>query len=99
MSDFEDRLRAIAKEISGAVERNIDDVAETLGVDGERARQFAEAAGQWINDHVEGGEELFGRQPDEPVREPNTASPVAPPSPRSSTSVRRAALATRPSPA
>lgn len=67
MSDFEDRLRAIAKELSGAVERNIDEVAETLGVDGERARHFAEAAGQWINDHVEGGEELFGRQPAEPA--------------------------------
>jgi hypothetical protein len=67
VSDFEDRLRAIAKEISGAVERNIDEVAETLGVDAERARQFADAAGQWINDHVEGGEALFGRQPAEPV--------------------------------
>jgi hypothetical protein len=66
VSDFEDRLRAIAKDISGAVERNIDEVAETLGVDGERARHFAEAAGQWINDHVEGGEELFGRQPADP---------------------------------
>jgi hypothetical protein len=67
VSDFEDRLRAIAKEISGAVERNIDEVAETFGVDGERARQFAEAAGQWINDHVEGGEELFGRPPAQPA--------------------------------
>ena len=44
------------------MERNIDDVAETLGVDAERARHFAEAAGQWLNEHVEGGEELFGRE-------------------------------------
>jgi hypothetical protein len=68
VSEFEDRLRAIAKEISRSVERNIDDVAETFGVDADRARQFAEAAGQWLNDHVEGnGEELFGRtRPAEP---------------------------------
>jgi hypothetical protein len=67
VSEFEDRLRQIAQEISRTVERNIDDVAETFGVDADRARHFAEAAGQWINDRVEGGEELFGRQPAEPV--------------------------------
>jgi hypothetical protein len=60
MSEFEDRLREIAKEISRTVERNIDQVAETFGVDASRAREVAEAAGQWLNDHVEGGEELFG---------------------------------------
>jgi hypothetical protein len=81
VSDFEDRLRAIAKEISGAVERNIDDVAETLGVDGERARHFAEAAGQWINDHVEGGEELFGRQADEPAPSAQHGRPGRPAKP------------------
>jgi hypothetical protein len=61
VSDFEDRLRAIAQEISRSVERNIDEVAETFGVDAERARHFADAAGQWLNDRVEGGEEMFGR--------------------------------------
>jgi len=60
MSEFEDRLREIAKEISRTVERNIDQVAETFGVDASRAREVAEAAGQWLNDHVEGGDELFG---------------------------------------
>lgn len=79
MSDFEDRLRAIAKEISGAVERNIDEVADTLGVDGERARHFAEAAGQWINDHVEGGDELFGHQPAEPAQHGKPGRPAKPP--------------------
>jgi hypothetical protein len=53
MSDFEDRLRAIAKEISRTVERNIDDIAESFGVDATRAREVADAAGQWINDQVE----------------------------------------------
>ncbi len=78
MSEFEDRLRAIAKEIS----RNIDDVAESLGVDGERARHFAEAAGQWLNDHVEGGEELFGSpSPAEPASSgaaPDKTEPARP---------------------
>jgi hypothetical protein len=60
MSEFEDRLREIAKEISRTVERNIDQVADTFGVDANRAREVAEAAGQWLNDHVEGGDELFG---------------------------------------
>jgi hypothetical protein len=60
MSEFEDRLREIAKEISRTVERNIDQVAETFGVDADRAREVADAAGQWLNDHVEGGEGLFG---------------------------------------
>jgi hypothetical protein len=81
VSDFEDRLRAIAKEISGAVERNLDEVAETFGVDAERARQFADAAGQWINDHVEGGEELFGRQPAEPVSPAQHGKPGRPAEP------------------
>jgi hypothetical protein len=66
MSDFEDRLRAIAKDISQSVERNIDQVAETFGVDAERARHLADAAGQWLNEHVEGGEELFGRAAPQP---------------------------------
>jgi hypothetical protein len=64
MSDFEDRLRAIAKEISRTVERNIDDIAESFGVDPNRAREVADAAGQWINDQVESrGDELFSHGP------------------------------------
>lgn len=80
MSEFEDRLREIAKEISRTVERNIDQVAETFGVDADRAREVAEAAGQWLNDHVEGGDELFGNRSSErdhavkpePARDPAT---------------------------
>jgi hypothetical protein len=79
VSDFEDRLRAIAKEISRSVERNIDDVAETFGVDADRARQFAEAAGQWLNEHVEGGEELFGRERAESSQHGKPGHPSKPP--------------------
>jgi hypothetical protein len=79
VSEFEDRLRQIAKEISRSVERNIDDVAETFGVDADRARHFAEAAGQWLNDRVEGGEELFGRQPTEPAQHGRPGQTAKPP--------------------
>jgi hypothetical protein len=79
VSDFEDRLRAIAQEISRSVERNIDEVAETFGVDADRARQFAEAAGQWINDRVEGGEELFGREHPAPGQHGRPGQPAKPP--------------------
>lgn len=81
MSDFEDRLREIAREISRSVERNIDDVAGTFGVDPERARHFADAAGQWLNDRVEGGEELFGRAPAEPVPSTQHGRPGRPDAP------------------
>jgi hypothetical protein len=79
VSDFEDRLRAIAKEISRSVERNIDEVAETFGVDADRARQFADAAGQWLNDHVEGGEELFGHERAESSQHGRPGHPAKPP--------------------
>ncbi len=81
MSDFEDRLREIAREISRSVERNIDDVAGTFGVDPERARHFADAAGQWLNDRVEGGDELFGRAPAEPVPPTQHGRPGRPDTP------------------
>jgi hypothetical protein len=77
MSEFEDRLREIAKEISRTVERNIDQVAETFGVDANRAREVAEAAGQWLNDHVEGGDELFGNAR-RPEPEPDRAAKAEP---------------------
>jgi hypothetical protein len=76
MSDFEDRLREIAREIGRTVERNIDDIAESFGVDPGRAREFAENAGQWINDQVEDhGQELFGQPV--PVDPPLPTEPTA----------------------
>lgn len=72
-------MRAIAKEISRSVERNIDEVAETFGVDADRARQFAEAAGQWLNDRVEGGEELFGPEHAESSQHGKAGHPAKPP--------------------
>ena len=62
---FEDRLRAIADQISESVRRisevDLDEVGERYGIDAERARAFAEAAGQWLSHGMPGGEPLFGQ--------------------------------------
>jgi hypothetical protein len=62
---FEDRLRAIADQISQSVRRisevDLDEVGERYGIDAERARAFVEAAGQWLSDGMASGEPLFGQ--------------------------------------
>ena len=63
MSDhdsFEERLRAMAEQLTQRMtEVDFDDVAERYGLDPERARGFANAAGQWLNG-LSGGGPLFG---------------------------------------
>lgn len=70
MSDhdsFEDRLRAIADEISRSVQRisdvDMEEFSQRYGVDAERARAFADAAGQWLNDRFSPGTPPFGHAP------------------------------------
>ncbi len=62
---FEDRLRAMADQVSESVRRmsevDFDELSARYGIDAERARGFADAAGQWLNDHVPSGEPLFGQ--------------------------------------
>ena len=67
MSDhdnFEARLRAIAEEISRSAQRfsevDMEELSQRYGVDAERARAFADAAGRWLNDHLSTGDPLFG---------------------------------------
>ena len=67
MSDydsFEERLRAIADEISRSVQRiselDLEELSHRYGVDADRARDFADAASQWLNDHLSAGDPLFG---------------------------------------
>jgi hypothetical protein len=68
MSDdsFEQRVRAIADQISRSMERiadlDLEQFAEGYGVDVDRARSVANAAGQWLNDHLSSGEPLFGEE-------------------------------------
>lgn len=67
MSDhesFEDRLRAIADEVSRSVQRisefDMEELSQRYGVDADRARAFADAAGRWLNDRLSTGDPLFG---------------------------------------
>jgi hypothetical protein len=82
MSDhdsFEDRLRAIADEISRSVQRmselDMEELSQRYGLDADRARSFADAAGRWLNDRLSAGDPLFGhiqhRDDDSAVRPPN----------------------------
>lgn len=68
MSDyerFEDWVRAIADEISRSAQRmsefDVDDLSHRYGVDADRARAFADAAGRWLNERFSAGDPLFGR--------------------------------------
>lgn len=62
---FEDRLRAMADQISQSVQRmsevDLEEFADRYGIDAERARAFADAAGQWLSDRVSSDEPLFGQ--------------------------------------
>ena len=80
MSDhdsFEDRLRAIAAEISRSVQRiselDIEELSQRYGVEADRARAFADAAGRWLNDRLSAGDPLFG-----PAQPPDDDSAVRP---------------------
>jgi hypothetical protein len=65
--NFEERLRAMANEISRSVQRiseaDLADLAERYGVDPDRARTFADTASRWLGDRLSGGEPLFGQGP------------------------------------
>jgi hypothetical protein len=54
---FEERVRAIAREVSRSVERltelDMDEIARAVGVDADRARDFVDNAGRWVSAHAE----------------------------------------------
>lgn len=96
--NFEDRLRAMADEISRSLQRmsevDLEDLAERYGVDVDRARTFADAAGRWLTDRLAGGEPFFGESrtresrpsgststPDEPRPHPGIDKPPPGPGP------------------
>jgi hypothetical protein len=60
---FEQIVRWIAREVSRSVERvaevDVDEIAEAIGVDPIRARQWVDTAGQWLRAQAEGlGDDL-----------------------------------------
>jgi hypothetical protein len=65
--NFDETLRAIAGEVGRFVERaldrvDLDDVADSVGVDPGAAREWVESAGGWLRAQTEGvGEELARR--------------------------------------
>lgn len=64
---FEDTLRSIARELGRSVERaaeqvDFDEIAETIGVDPERAREWVESASSWLRAQTENlGDEVAQR--------------------------------------
>lgn len=64
---FEERLRALARQVSRSLsETDLDDVAESFGVDPERVRGAAGAVENWLNERA--SEPLFGDRPVTPGR-------------------------------
>jgi hypothetical protein len=65
---FEERMRAIADQISRSMQRisevDLEQLAEGYGVDVDRARSAANAASQWLSEHLSTGEPLFGQTRD-----------------------------------
>jgi hypothetical protein len=56
--NLEARLRAMAEEISGSIERavgnlDLNEIADRLAMSGERAREVADLAAQWISDQIQ----------------------------------------------
>jgi hypothetical protein len=55
---FEDAVRSIFRDLSGSIERiasvDLDDVAQAIGVDLGRAREFADSAVAWLRGQAEG---------------------------------------------
>ena len=57
--DFEETLRAMARELGQSVERameqiDLDDIAGKFGVDAGRARDWTQSAGAWLRQQAEG---------------------------------------------
>ncbi|MEA2147966.1 MAG: hypothetical protein QOG59_3553 [Solirubrobacteraceae bacterium] len=57
-NSFEDKLRAMARELSQSVERameqlDVNDLAGMVGVDPERAREWVDGAGTWLREHAD----------------------------------------------
>jgi hypothetical protein len=86
--NFEERLRAMADEISRSLQRmsevDLEDLAERYGIDVDRARTFADAAGRWLTDRLAGGEPFFGEG--RPGTRGSTAGEPAPPPHEATTS-------------
>ena len=70
MSDddsFEDRLKTFADQIAKSLTSDIDEVAQRLGVDPDRARDVASTLERWLSDRFADQEPRIGDQPNVPA--------------------------------
>jgi hypothetical protein len=70
---FEDRVKAIADQIAKSLTSDIDEVAQRLGVDPDRAREVAGTLERWLSDRLPGQEPRIGDQPHAPATAQHTA--------------------------
>jgi hypothetical protein len=61
---FEDRVKAIAEQIAKSLTSDLDEVAERLGVDADRAREAVSSLERWLRERLSGQES--GDQPHVP---------------------------------
>ena len=63
-SSFEDVARALADEVSGAIERlseiDLDEIARAASAEGERARRWIDDLGRWVREQSDASERAVG---------------------------------------
>lgn len=78
---FEDRIRAFAQELSRSAERmsqlDVDEIAESIGVDPARARQWVESASSWLRYQAESHGENIGFPSAPPRSEASEEDPLS----------------------
>jgi hypothetical protein len=81
--NLEDTLRSIARELGESVQRkaaefDVDDLADSIGVDADRAREWVESAASWLGARFESfGEEIKVPQPwRQPSPTPTPSDPL-----------------------
>src|SRR5437764_4774179 len=82
---FEEMVRSFAREIGRSAERitqvDVDEIAESIGVDPERAKEWADTAGRWLREQFENlGEDVAARAR-AAARPPEGDAPAKPPVP------------------
>lgn len=74
MSDWnlEEALRAVSQSVERAMEQlDLDEIAETIGVEADRAREWVQSAGAWLRAQAESaGEQAAASAPSRPEPSP-----------------------------
>lgn len=86
--NFEETVRDIAREVGRSVERamerfDIDEMADTIGVDADRAREWADTAGSWLRSQFE---QLGDEVADQAARQQSAPHPAPAEEPTSDSS-------------